>query len=161
MAGKATKRRRRKVLEETALAEYERVIKPKALAREMYANPKKALPEFIKVTSGTLITTRRDSPKPAAIDAQWLRELRDERIANERHRLPQNFYLSPQWEMLRRNTLRRYGLKCLRCGAENVVLQVDHIKPRSAYPRLALDPDKITCKCYACHATPGNPICEL
>ena len=52
-----------------------------------------------------------------------------------------NFYNSQQWRELKRKAFKRYGRKCQATGLtekDGIVLSVDHIKPRSKRPDLAL-----------------------
>jgi len=72
-----------------------------------------------------------------------------------------NFYSSQAWLNLRRQVLERDGNRCACCGASpthdpNVVLHVDHIKPRSKYPELALDINNLQILCAACNLGKSN-----
>jgi 5-methylcytosine-specific restriction endonuclease McrA len=52
------------------------------------------------------------------------------------------FLQSDEWFALRYKVLARYGATCQCCGEsrkDGAVIQVDHIKPRSIYPELAID----------------------
>ena len=52
------------------------------------------------------------------------------------------FLQSDEWFALRYKVLARYGAKCQCCGlsrCDGIVIHVDHIKPRSIFPELALD----------------------
>lgn len=60
------------------------------------------------------------------------------------------FASSPKWKALRRNVLAAYGHKCLRCGSTKRIT-VDHIKPRSKYPELALDFSNLQVLCWPCN----------
>jgi uncharacterized protein (TIGR02646 family) len=64
-----------------------------------------------------------------------------------------NFYESREWRELRYKALKEQGHKCKSCGAtaENAVLHVDHIKPRSKYPELELDPSNVQVLCEDCN----------
>ncbi|GIU02454.1 HNH endonuclease [Shewanella algidipiscicola] len=65
-----------------------------------------------------------------------------------------DFYKSKAWLKLRLEALERYGRRCVSCGASvqtGVVLHVDHIKPRSRYPELALDINNLQILCEACN----------
>jgi 5-methylcytosine-specific restriction endonuclease McrA len=50
------------------------------------------------------------------------------------------FYRSRPWQKLRYEVLRERGNKCECCGRSppEVILDVDHVLPRSKYPELAL-----------------------
>ena len=66
----------------------------------------------------------------------------------------QSFYESPAWQKLRYETLKKYR-KCCLCGStEN--LHVDHIKPRSRFPALELDPDNLQVLCQRCNLAKSN-----
>lgn len=66
----------------------------------------------------------------------------------------QSFYDSPAWQELRYKTLRRFR-KCCLCGStEN--LHCDHIKPRSLYPALELEPDNMQILCQRCNIAKSN-----
>jgi 5-methylcytosine-specific restriction endonuclease McrA len=70
-----------------------------------------------------------------------------------------NFYLSDQWIRLRYRTLSKRGNVCECCGHTwkvNNPLQVDHIKPRSRYPHLALAPSNLQILCRDCNMGKSN-----
>lgn len=65
-----------------------------------------------------------------------------------------DFYNTKAWLNLRLKALALYGRRCVSCGASpqsGAVLHVDHIKPRSLYPELALDIDNLQILCQACN----------
>lgn len=68
------------------------------------------------------------------------------------------FYESQEWLRLRYETLKRVGRKCLVCGKgpPEATLHVDHIKPRSIHPELALDPDNLQVLCSDCNLGKSN-----
>ena len=69
------------------------------------------------------------------------------------------FYDSPEWQRLRYQALELYGARCMACGrtAKNgVFLHVDHIKPRSRYPELALDINNLQVLCHECNLGKSN-----
>jgi hypothetical protein len=69
------------------------------------------------------------------------------------------FYESPEWQELRYRALEFHGAKCAACGrtAKNqVILHVDHIKPRSRYPELELDFSNIQVLCHECNLGKSN-----
>lgn len=64
------------------------------------------------------------------------------------------FFLSDQWIKLRYQTLTKHGNNCGCCGRSWNVgnpLQVDHIKPRSIFPDLALEPSNLQVLCRECN----------
>jgi 5-methylcytosine-specific restriction endonuclease McrA len=69
------------------------------------------------------------------------------------------FLQSERWAALRYETIRDRGARCECCGAtprEGVSLVVDHIKPRSLYPELALEPSNLQVLCRACNRGKSN-----
>lgn len=70
-----------------------------------------------------------------------------------------NFYTSWEWTTLRMKVIKTYGRRCMCCGAtpsDGAVIQVDHIKPRSLRPDLALDFDNMQVLCQVCNRGKGN-----
>ena len=66
------------------------------------------------------------------------------------------FYKSREWEALRYRAIRKYGNKCACCNAEGVVIHMDHIKPRSKFPELALDIHNLQPLCGPCNRGKSN-----
>jgi len=70
------------------------------------------------------------------------------------------FYKSREWLELRYRVLRIYQAKCMCCGRtpheHGIVVNVDHIKPRSKYPELELDFDNMQILCRACNCGKSN-----
>lgn len=69
------------------------------------------------------------------------------------------FYRSPEWKSLRYRVLKEQGNRCMLCGdapTNGAVIQVDHIKPRSLYPELALDYNNLQVLCKACNEGKSN-----
>lgn len=69
------------------------------------------------------------------------------------------FYDSEEWRRLRYQVLRRDGGRCALCGAtskDGVRLHVDHIKPRSLFRELELDPNNLQVLCEGCNLGKGN-----
>ena len=68
------------------------------------------------------------------------------------------FYETREWRDLRFKILRKYGFVCMACGNRppKCVLHVDHIKPRSLYPQLELDPENLQVLCEDCNLGKGN-----
>lgn len=70
-----------------------------------------------------------------------------------------DFYWSKEWRSLRYKALRRADGKCQLCGrsrGDGVILHVDHIKPRSRFPQLALDIDNLQILCEDCNLGKSN-----
>lgn len=69
-----------------------------------------------------------------------------------------NFYDSPEWLALRYQILKEQGRRCVVCGAvpPDVVIHVDHIKPRSLRPDLELDKTNLQVMCADCNRGKSN-----
>lgn len=69
------------------------------------------------------------------------------------------FLSSFQWRKLRMEALKKYGPKCMCCGAtplDGAVMNVDHIKPRKLWPSLALKITNLQILCHECNHGKGN-----
>ncbi|WP_174509670.1 HNH endonuclease [Klebsiella oxytoca] len=69
------------------------------------------------------------------------------------------FYNSKEWRRLRYQAFRKYGNKCCVCGrgaSDGMVMHVDHIKPRSLYPHLALELSNLQIMCNECNVSKSN-----
>ena len=70
----------------------------------------------------------------------------------------QEFYASDAWREVRYRALKLHGAKCQCCGASRVdgkVMHVDHIKPRSKFPKLELDINNLQILCEDCNLGKG------
>ena len=64
-----------------------------------------------------------------------------------------------QWRKVRMEALKKYGPRCMCCGATpatGAVMNVDHIKPRKKWPSLALDINNLQILCHDCNHGKGN-----
>jgi len=64
-----------------------------------------------------------------------------------------------EWRRLRMEALKKYGPKCMCCGATpatGAVMNVDHIKPRKLFPALAMDLNNLQVLCHECNHGKGN-----
>ncbi len=71
------------------------------------------------------------------------------------------FYASPEWRLLREQVIAEQGRRCRRCGRSIVNdfdLTVDHIRPRSKFPELALDRSNLEVLCRQCNSSKGDTI---
>lgn len=69
-------------------------------------------------------------------------------------RTAKDFYSSRAWKILRYQAFERYGNKCACCGAkpsDGLTMHVDHIKPKSKHPELALDIENLQILCEDCN----------
>lgn len=83
----------------------------------------------------------------------------EERERAKQRRLEEDFYNSREWNEVRYFAFEKYGNYCLVCGRgrkHGAVLHVDHIKPRSKYPELALDIENLQILCADCNLGKGN-----
>lgn len=70
-----------------------------------------------------------------------------------------DFYRTKAWRDLRFKVLNQEKPCCAVCGRgrqHEVVLHVDHIKPRSKYPELALDITNLQILCEDCNSAKGS-----
>lgn len=71
-----------------------------------------------------------------------------------------SFYTSDEWRALRVRVLEKYECKCMMCGESpkkhGIVIHVDHIKPRSKFPHLALEFNNLQLLCAACNIGKSN-----
>jgi 5-methylcytosine-specific restriction endonuclease McrA len=69
------------------------------------------------------------------------------------------FLFTFEWRRVRMEALKKYGPKCMCCGATpatGAVMNVDHIKPRKKWPSLALDVNNLQILCHDCNHGKGN-----
>ena len=69
------------------------------------------------------------------------------------------FFDSPEWKRVRYQVLKRDGGKCQCCGRsakQGAVMNVDHIKPRLKYPKLALKMSNLQTLCASCNQGKGG-----
>ena len=72
-----------------------------------------------------------------------------------------SFYSSWEWKKLRFQTFERLGRRCMCCGwspdqGGKGHLCVDHIKPRSKFPSLELEPTNMQVLCNSCNMGKSN-----
>jgi len=70
-------------------------------------------------------------------------------------RRAESFYETAEWRAVRYQALKQSGGRCALCGAGGE-LHVDHIKPRSVRPDLALSPANLQVLCRNCNVGKGN-----
>ena len=71
----------------------------------------------------------------------------------------EQFLSSPEWNMLRKQVIKQKGRVCAECGQrirKNNDITVDHIKPRSRYPELALKLGNLRVLCRSCNSRKGD-----
>lgn len=65
-----------------------------------------------------------------------------------------DFYSSRAWKILRYQAFEKYGNRCQCCGgrpSDGLTMHVDHVKPRSTHPELALDINNLQVLCEDCN----------
>lgn len=60
-----------------------------------------------------------------------------------------------EWRQLKKTVLKIHGKNCLKCGS-NKRISIDHIKPFSLYPDLALDINNLQPLCMKCNISKSN-----
>ncbi len=69
------------------------------------------------------------------------------------------FYQTSEWKALRYAAINYYGRDCACCGAtyeDSKRIHVDHIKPRSIYPEIALSLENVQILCDDCNYGKSN-----
>lgn len=66
------------------------------------------------------------------------------------------FYQSSEWRKLRYKAFEKYGTICLDPHCNNQATHVDHVKPRSLRPDLALDINNLQVLCEDCNRMKSN-----
>lgn len=79
----------------------------------------------------------------------------DKHKGKKKNKKKNAFYFSWEWKKLRYETLKKYGAICMLCGSDYRIV-CDHIKPRSKFPELELDPDNVQVLCNECNMGKGN-----
>lgn len=71
-----------------------------------------------------------------------------------------SFYLTREWRELRWKAIKASNGKCVYCGrstiSHGIVIHVDHIKPRSKFPHLALELSNLQITCEDCNLGKGT-----
>lgn len=99
---------------------------------------------------------------PAAYEKVWTKKLaisRERVAAKATKGAREDFFESREWLALRYQVLRERGAACECCGAtraDGIVIQVDHIKPRSLFPALALVKSNLQVLCKPCNFGKSN-----
>lgn len=99
------------------------------------------------------------SHKQQLREAQEIIQRLEHQLAKAKAFAKHDFYDSPAWQRLRYDALRRANACCELCGAsraDGVIIQVDHIKPRSKFPELELDPSNLQVLCKPCNMGKSN-----
>lgn len=70
------------------------------------------------------------------------------------------FFNSEAWRGLRLRVLNVYGYKCMKCKSLERSPHIDHIRPRSKYPHLALEFDNLQVLCEACNVDKSTDVVD-
>jgi len=87
-------------------------------------------------------------------------------LAEERKRVIEEalrFYSSPEWAVIRRQVIEEEGRVCAECGKRiknDIDITVDHKRPRSKYPDLALDRENLRVLCRTCNSKKGARLLD-
>lgn len=103
-------------------------------------------------------------PKPQDLPAkkysQSSKSLKNKRKAKVTKQGAAKFYESAEWRALRYRVLEKHSGECMLCGRSKrkhgVVIHVDHIKPKSKYPELALEYNNLQLLCEDCNLGKSN-----
>jgi 5-methylcytosine-specific restriction endonuclease McrA len=88
-------------------------------------------------------------------------DVRVDTLARERQRRideTNTFYTSSEWRLIREQVIQEEGRVCQRCRryiSNDNDLTVDHIKPRSKFPELALEKSNLQILCRKCNSAKG------
>jgi 5-methylcytosine-specific restriction endonuclease McrA len=107
---------------------------------------------------------QKKSRKVTATDWQiagWkISKTKDTGVVKNQLRVSSDAFLQTfEWRKLRMEALKKYGPRCMCCGATpqtGAVMNVDHIKPRKIFPELALEIDNLQVLCNECNHGKGN-----
>lgn len=144
-------------------------LPPGAVTSPLVARPKKK-PKIRGFSPQSIAKTPKS--KPLKGKKKWKRQIQElqrkiedqaQALAKVRRvipstppRKPHPFYDSDVWRDLRYSILRRDGRVCVLCRATSGEMHVDHIKPRSKYPHLELDPNNLQVLCRDCNLGKSN-----
>jgi len=138
-------------------------------------NTKESLPSKVKVIKFSKgVEVSSDSKvyiehKPLAKNLDYIKRLtkkqqkslkKKKRKKKHKQSSHNDFYRSREWLELRYRVLRVYKAKCMCCGRtpheHGIIVHVDHIKPRSKFPKLELEFDNMQILCAACNCGKSN-----
>lgn len=71
-------------------------------------------------------------------------------------KIKKDFYLSREWRELRYKVIKKFDRKCMVCFRTNIEIHIDHIKPISKFPHLALEITNLQVLCVDCNFGKSN-----
>lgn len=83
----------------------------------------------------------------------------DSRTRLKALKIKKKMWTSKQWRQLRYLVLKTYGPRCMCCGItrdHGAIIHVDHIKPVSRFPELAMVFDNLQVLCEDCNLGKSN-----
>ena len=100
-------------------------------------------------------------PQPQDIPAKkYSKSPKQKRKIKVTKQSAKQFYESPEWRSLRYRVSEKHSGECMLCGRSKrkhgVVIHVDHIKPKSKYPELALEYNNLQLLCEDCNLGKSN-----
>jgi 5-methylcytosine-specific restriction endonuclease McrA len=111
--------------------------------------------ELVVIASARLgLTVRGDIHPNGQIKFIYEKMKKSQKPKVNKCKTKKDFYSSRAWKILRYQAFEKYGNRCQCCGAtidDGITLHVDHIKPRSKYPELALDLNNLQILCKDCN----------
>ncbi len=98
-------------------------------------------------------------PAPAPVVAAKPKKRKYSKLVTVHQNAKDSFLRTFEWRKVRMQALKKYGAKCMCCGATpatGAVMNVDHIKPRKLWPSLAMDINNLQILCHDCNHGKGN-----
>lgn len=129
----------------------EKPVGTKRLAARQHTCPKCFAPPGVPCEA-------KDGRERWSVHRQRLRGVTSDIIRNMPFRSSEEFYNCDAWRRVRYQALKLHGGACQLCGDRARVgapLHVDHIKPRSKFPDLALDITNLQILCEGCNVGKG------
>ncbi len=93
---------------------------------------------------------------PVGVKSRKPGKPRSKKKARNRRHQRDGFFRSRSWLELRYQVLKASGRRCALCGQVKGTIHVDHIKPRSKYPELALVFTNLQVLCADCNVGKSN-----
>lgn len=96
-------------------------------------------------------------PKKIVREKKYVEHYKKDWYENPNTNKKQNsFYLTSKWNTIRKKVLKHYGCVCMRCKANIEIMHVDHIKPRSKFPKLQYTLNNLQVLCKPCNELKSN-----
>ncbi len=141
----------------------------------VYKTGIKEIDNLGSIVAGLTTTVHSNGPVPRRegtimLSALCLEDFSDyffdqikEYISSEEQKCKKFDYYNKDFRKLRLDVFQRDGEKCGKCGAtpeKGLSLTIDHIKPVSKYPELAMDVNNLQVLCWECNQTKSNLNCN-